>query len=76
MANQLSNTGHLRLRQLTAHPHRLPRHGQRAGEIGDIPINESGGDLSKVFVQVHLASGQTVPIQLMWSNRVRGPQQP
>ena len=46
----------------------------RGGEIGDIPISESGGDLSNVFREVPLANGRgTVPIQLMWSNRDDGP---
>jgi hypothetical protein len=44
------------------------------GEIGDLPINASGGDLSLVFKEVALADGSgTVPIQLMWSNAASGP---
>jgi hypothetical protein len=44
------------------------------GEIGDLPINECGGDLSLVFKEVPLAnSRETVPIQLMWSNAADGP---
>jgi hypothetical protein len=44
------------------------------GEIGDLPINASNGDLSLVFKEVPLASGAgTVPIQLMWSNADAGP---
>jgi hypothetical protein len=44
------------------------------GEIGDLPINACGGDLSLVFKEVTLASGGgTVPIQLMWSNDDAGP---
>jgi hypothetical protein len=44
------------------------------GEIGDLPINASGGDLSLVFKEVPLADGSgTVPIQLMWSNADAGP---
>lgn len=44
------------------------------GEIGDLPINACGGDLSLVFKEVPLASGAgVVPIQLMWSNRSDGP---
>lgn len=44
------------------------------GEIGDLPINASGGDLSLVFREVPLADGSgTVPIQLMWSNKDAGP---
>jgi hypothetical protein len=46
----------------------------RGGEIGDIPISDSGGDLGSVFKEVPLATGKgTVPIQLMWSNRDDGP---
>jgi hypothetical protein len=46
----------------------------RGGEIGDIPIAQSGGDLSAVFKEVPLADGTgTVPVQLMWSNRDRAP---
>jgi hypothetical protein len=44
------------------------------GEIGDLPINACGGDLSLVFNEVELANGAgTVPIQLMWSNADAGP---
>jgi hypothetical protein len=44
------------------------------GEIGDLPINASGGDLSLVFQEVALSDGSgTVPIQLMWSNKDDGP---
>ena len=44
------------------------------GEIGDLPINASGGDLSLVFKEVALADGSgSVPIQLMWSNAASGP---
>jgi hypothetical protein len=46
------------------------------GEIGDIPMNEAGRNLSSVMVEVPLASGKTAPIQLMWSNAVSGPQGP
>ena len=49
----------------------------REGEIGDIPINLSGGDLSTVMVEIALADGSgDVPIQLMWSDDARGPQGP
>ncbi|HTD58411.1 MAG TPA: hypothetical protein VK672_05905 [Solirubrobacteraceae bacterium] len=44
------------------------------GEIGDLPINACGGDLSLVFKEVALADGSgSVPIQLMWSNQAGGP---
>jgi len=47
------------------------------GEIGDIPLRESGGDLSLVMREVPLADGSgSVPIQLMWSNAVGGPEGP
>jgi hypothetical protein len=44
------------------------------GEIGDLPINASGGNLNLVFQEVALADGAgAVPIQLMWSNLADGP---
>jgi hypothetical protein len=46
-------------------------------EIGDIPMTLAGSDLSKVMKEVPLADGSgTVPIQLMWSNAVGGPEGP
>jgi hypothetical protein len=46
-------------------------------EIGDIPMTLAGANLAKVMVEVPLANGQgTVPIQLMWSNAVHGPEGP
>ena len=46
-------------------------------EIGDFPIEEAGSDLSLVFRKVGLADGSgTVPIQLLWSNRVHAPEAP
>jgi hypothetical protein len=45
-------------------------------EVGDFPIFEVKGDLALVFKEVQLARGGTAPIQLMWSNRVHGPEQP
>lgn len=49
----------------------------RGGEIGDIPIAEANGDLSLVMKEVPLADGSgTVPVQLMWSNAVDGPEGP
>jgi hypothetical protein len=50
------------------------------GEIGDIPINEAeanGGDLSTVFVEIPATTeDRTIPIQLLWSNAVNGPEGP
>jgi hypothetical protein len=47
------------------------------GEIGDIPINETGGlgmNITAVFKEVALTDGSgTVPIQLMYSNADHGP---
>jgi hypothetical protein len=51
-------------------------YSDKGGEIGDIPIDQAGNDLHKVFVEVALQSGQTVPIQLMWSNQAHGPGEP
>ncbi len=48
----------------------------KGGEIGDIPMEEAGPDLGKVMREVPLAGGGTVPIQLMWSNAVGGPEGP
>jgi hypothetical protein len=49
----------------------------KEGEIGDIPMNEAGTDLSAVMVEVPLADGSgDVPIQLMWSDYARAPQGP
>jgi hypothetical protein len=46
-------------------------------EIGDIPMTLAGDNLSKVMKEVPLADGSgTVPIQLMWSNAVNGPEGP
>ncbi len=49
-------------------------YNQQYGEIGDIPIDEAGSNLSEVFVEVPLANGSgTVPVQLMYSNFDHGP---
>jgi hypothetical protein len=46
-------------------------------EIGDIPMTLAGPNLGKVMKEVALADGSgTVPIQLMWSNAVGGPEGP
>jgi hypothetical protein len=49
----------------------------KGGEIGDIPIAESGGHIGSVMKEVPLTDGSgTVPVQLMWSNAVGGPEGP
>ena len=49
----------------------------RGGEIGDIPMAEARGAIDLVMREVPLADGSgTVPIQLMWSNAVGGPEGP
>jgi hypothetical protein len=49
----------------------------KGGEIGDIPMEEAGSNLGAVMREVPLADGSgTVPIQLMWSNAVGGPEGP
>jgi len=56
--------------------HLLGWYSPNGGEIGDIPLRESR-DLSQVMKEVPLADGSgTVPIQLMWSNAVGGPEGP
>ena len=46
-------------------------------EIGDIPMTLAGPNLGKVMKEVPLIDGSgTVPIQLMWSNAVGGPEGP
>jgi hypothetical protein len=49
----------------------------RGGEIADIPVTLSGGVITRVMQEVPLADGSgTVPVQLMWSNAVDGPEGP
>jgi len=48
----------------------------KGGEIGDIPMEEAGSNLAAVMREVPLTKGGTVPIQLMWSNAVGGPEGP
>ncbi|MDX6475915.1 MAG: hypothetical protein QOH95_1426 [Gaiellaceae bacterium] len=49
----------------------------KGGEIGDMPMDEAGDRLDKVMKEVRLTSGAgRVPIQLMWSNAVGGPEGP
>ncbi len=46
-------------------------------EIGDVPIEEAEDDLTLVFKKVPIAAAPgVVPIQLLWSNRVHGPEEP
>jgi hypothetical protein len=45
-------------------------------EIGDIPINVAGNDISKVILEIKVGNGDTVPVQLQWSNFVDGPEGP
>jgi hypothetical protein len=48
-----------------------------AGEIGDIPMEEAGANLGTIMKEVPLSDGSgTVPVQLMWSNAVSGPEGP
>jgi hypothetical protein len=52
-------------------------YSNKGGEIGDIPMEEAGADLGAVMREVPLSNGSgTVPIQLMWSNAVAGPEGP
>ena len=46
-------------------------------ECGDYPVFEAGNDLTLVFQEVELTSGQgTVPVQFQYSNHVHGPEGP
>jgi len=46
-------------------------------ECGDFPVSEAGEDLSRVMQEVPLADGSgVVPIQIMYSNAVKGPEGP
>lgn len=56
--------------------HFLGWYSPEGGEIGDIPIAESPGGVGLVMKDVPLAGGGTAPVQLMWSNRVGGPEGP
>jgi hypothetical protein len=56
---------------------RLGWYSLKEGEIGDIPMNLAGADLSTVMVEVALADGSgSVPIQLLWSDYAGAPQGP
>jgi hypothetical protein len=49
----------------------------KGGEIGDIPMEEAGEHLETVMREVPLTRGKgKVPVQLMWSNAVGGPEGP
>ena len=49
----------------------------QGGEIGDIPLDQAGADLRSVIKEVPLTGGgRKVPVQLMWSNAVAGPEGP
>lgn len=57
--------------------HYLGWYSLKDGEIGDIPMDEAGANLSAVMTEVPLADGSgNVPIQLMWSNAAGAPQGP
>ena len=67
----------IRLGSAPGADHLLGWYSPRGGEIGDIPMAEAGGDISRVMQEVPLSDGSgTVPIQLMWSNAVGGPEGP
>lgn len=53
---------------------KLGWYSDQGGEIGDIPVEEAGSNLTFVFKEIELADGSgTVPIQLLWSNKDSGP---
>jgi hypothetical protein len=51
-------------------------YSEKGGEIGDIPMTLSGGDLSLIMQEVKTADGSPAPVQFMWSNAVDGPEGP
>ena len=52
-------------------------YSNKGGEIGDIPMEEAGANLGTIMKEVKIAASNTkVPIQLMWSNAVCGPEGP
>jgi hypothetical protein len=52
-------------------------YSDKGGEIGDIPMEEAGANLGLIMKEVKIAASSTkVPIQLMWSNAVGGPEGP
>ena len=54
-----------------------PTRSHATTEIGDVPMAEAQGMVELVMKEVPLADGSgTVPIQLMWSNAVAGPEGP
>jgi hypothetical protein len=49
----------------------------QGGEIGDIPLEEAGASIGAIVTEVALGTGgKKVPVQLMWSNAVAGPEGP
>ncbi len=67
----------IRLGSAPGADHLLGWYSSRGGEIGDIPLSEAGAQLDRVMQEVKLADGSgTVPVQLMWSNAVGGPEGP
>jgi hypothetical protein len=59
----------------------IPEFGDSSQEIGDIPMDEASDNLGLVMMEVPLAAPAaggpaTVPIQLMYSNFVHGPEGP
>ena len=61
----------------TGNVHLLGWTSDSGNEIGDFPVTEAGPHLELVFKRVPVAAApHTAPIQLMWSNRVHGPEGP
>jgi hypothetical protein len=64
----------------TGNAHLLGWYNNKDGEIGDVPMDEAGEagmNLDAIMKEVALAGGGgSVPVQLMYSNRVHGPEEP
>jgi hypothetical protein len=66
----------IRAGRAPAATHMLGWYSPYGGEIGDIPIRETHGDIHLAMKEVPLSMGGTAPVQLMWSNRCGGPEAP
>ena len=59
----------------TNNEHFIGWNSEQGEEIGDFPVFEAD-PLQEVFKEVPLVAGGTAPMQLLYSNRVNGPEDP
>jgi hypothetical protein len=67
---------HAQLGQTLGKAALLGWYSEKGGQIGDIPMTLSGGDLSLIMQEVKTADGSQSPVQFMWSNAAAGPEGP